>query len=226
MHMEPGIVDAGKAMFGYATAAGAIGIVAGSLRTAVRAYGVTATGLRSILAIIMVLSFFELLPHPSVGVSEVHFIFGTTLLLLLGLAPAALGLALGLLLQGVFFAPYDLPQLGMNVTTLLVPLFAADAVAKRIIPHGTAYSEVGYGQLLKLSTVYQGGIVSWVAFWAVYGRGLGPENSASVMSFGFAYMGVVIIEPVVDRAVLALAKRSKGRSISLLFQPGVIVAQR
>ena len=35
-----------------------------------------------------------------------------------------LALALGLLVQGLFFAPFDLPQYGMNVTTLLVPLFA------------------------------------------------------------------------------------------------------
>ena len=47
-----------------------------------------------------VLTFFQLLPHPPVGVSEVHLILGSTLFLVLGAGPAALGLALGLLLQG------------------------------------------------------------------------------------------------------------------------------
>ena len=68
------------------------------------------------------------------GRLEVHLILGTTLLLMLGVAPAALGLAAGLLVQSLFFAPQDLPQYGMNVTTLLVPLFATAALARRIIP--------------------------------------------------------------------------------------------
>jgi ABC-type Co2+ transport system permease subunit len=40
-----------------------------------------------------------------VGVSEVHLILGTTLLLIFGAAPAAIGLAAGLLVQSLFFAP-------------------------------------------------------------------------------------------------------------------------
>ena len=39
-------------------------------------------------------SFFEVLPHAPVGVSEVHLILGSTLFLILGAAPAAIGLAL------------------------------------------------------------------------------------------------------------------------------------
>jgi hypothetical protein len=80
--------------------------------------------------------------------------------------PAALGLALGLLVQGLFFAPFDLPQYGMNVTTLLVPLYAMSLLARKIIPEKTAYKDVKYLQALALSTAYQGGIVVWVAFWA------------------------------------------------------------
>ncbi len=33
--------------------------------------------------------------------------------------------------QGLFFARFDLAQYGMNVTTLMVPLFALSAVARR-----------------------------------------------------------------------------------------------
>ena len=64
--------------------------------------------------------FFEVLPHHPVGVSEVHLILGSTLLLLFGAGATAIGLAAGLLLQGLLFAQFDLPQYGMNVTTLPV----------------------------------------------------------------------------------------------------------
>jgi hypothetical protein len=123
-----------------------------------------------------------------------------------GAAPAAIGLALGLLTQGVFFAPADLPQYGMNVTTLLVPLFALSALARRIIPANTAYKDVTYAQCLALSTAYQGGVVAWVAFWAIYGQGAGAANLAEVGAFGMAYMAVILIEPLINLAVLAAAK--------------------
>jgi ABC-type Co2+ transport system permease subunit len=158
----------------------------------------------------LVFSFFELLPHFSVGVSEVHFIFGSTLFLMFGAAPAAFGLALGLLFQGLFFEPADLPQYGMNVTTLLVPLFAIGALANRIIARETAYVDLQYRQALSLSTAYQAGIVAWVAFWAIYGRGLGAENLASIATFGVSYMLVIVVEPLVDLGVLAMAKSLRG----------------
>jgi len=131
---------------------------------------------------------------------------GSTLFLMLGAAPAAFGLALGLLVQGLFFAPFDLPQYGMNVTTLLVPLFALSAVAQRLIPNNTAYKDVSYGQALALSTAYQGGVVLWVGFWAFYGSGFCAESLASVSAFGGAYMLVIIAEPLVDLALLAAVK--------------------
>ena len=48
--------------------------------------------------------------------------------------------------------------------------------------------------------------MAWVAFWAFYGQGFGTETLASVTSFGLAYMLVIIIEPLVDLAVLAGTK--------------------
>ena len=216
MHIEPGLVDPTKILLSYATAAGAIAYgVKRALETA-KKDGVAALCLRSLIACVLVFCFFEVLPHHPVGVSEVHLILGTTLMLMLGVAPAAVGLAGGLLLQGLFFAPFDLPQFGMNVTTLLVPLFATAALAERIVPASTAYVDIGYSQALKLSLAYQGGIVVWVAFWAVYGAGLGSENLASVGRFGVAYMSVVLLEPVIDLGVLALAKLARRFSGSVL----------
>ena len=180
MHIEPGLVDSAKIGLSYATAAAASGYTLNMAWTAIRERGIVSLLTRSTATAALVFAFFELLPHPPVGVSEVHLIFGSTLFLLFGAAPAAIGLALGLLIQGLLFAPFDLPQYGMNVTTLLVPLFAMSALARRIIRPDTAYIDLSYRQTLALSAAYQAGIVAWVAFWAVYGRGFEAENLQSV----------------------------------------------
>ena len=137
-----------------------------------------------------------------------HLILGSTLFLMLGAAPAAIGLALGLLVQGMLVAPIDLPNYAANLTTLLVPLFAMAALARRIVAPGTAYVDLTYAQTVKLSASYQGGIVAWVAFWAFYGQGFAAWGE--VATFGAAYMLVVLIEPLVDLTLLAAAKRAKG----------------
>ncbi|MEQ5870786.1 energy-coupling factor ABC transporter permease [Sagittula sp. NFXS13] len=217
MHIEPGVVDGAKMAFAYATAAGAAGYTAKLVRDELRSSNVVSLATRTVLAAVGTFVFFEIMPHFAVGVSEVHFILGTTLLLLLGAAPAALGLALGLLVQGMFFAPTDMPMYFVNVTTLLVPLFAITELARRIIPRQTAYVDLGYGEVLKLSALYQGGVVAWVAFWAIYGQGIGAENLSSVLSFGAAYMLVVIVEPVADLAVLAVAKALRNKNTSGIF---------
>jgi len=62
-------------------------------------------------------------------------------------------------------------------------------------------------------------VVAWVAFWAVYGQGAGAANLAEVGSFGMAYMAVVMIEPLIDLAVLAAAKGLHRFNGSKVFQP-------
>lgn len=174
--------------------------------------------LRALLATVLVFVFFEVFPTQAVGVSEVHLILGSTLLLLFGAGPTVIGLAAGLLLQGVFFAPDDLPQYTMNVTTLLVPLFAIAALARRIVPADSAYVDLRYGQVFKLSLAYQGGIVAWVAFWALYGQGVGADNLNGVMTFGAAYLLVVVLEPLVDLAVLAAARTLRSLKGSMALE--------
>ncbi|WP_298914315.1 energy-coupling factor ABC transporter permease [uncultured Roseobacter sp.] len=217
MHIEPGVVDGAKMAFAYATAAGAAGYTAKLALSDLAKSNIGSFAARTAMATIGTFIFFEVLPHFPVGVSEVHFILGTTLFLLMGAAPAALGLALGLLIQGTFFAPSDMPMFFVNVTTLLVPLFAMHAVASRFVPEDKAYVDLAYSDVLKLSGLYQGGVVAWVAFWAFYGQGIGAETFQSVLTFGLAYMLVVLIEPIADLAVLAGAKTLRSKSISGLF---------
>jgi ABC-type Co2+ transport system permease subunit len=210
MHIAPGLIDGAKMALALGTGATAALYSAKLALETVKTSSVASLGARALIATGAVLSFFQLLPHPPVGVSEVHLILGSTLFLTLGAGPAAIGLALGLLLQGMFFAPFDLPNYGANLTTLLVPLFAMKALAARIIAPKTAYVDLSYRQVLALSTTYQGGIVAWVAFWAFYGQGFGAATVASVATFGAAYMTVILIEPLVDLAVLAAAKTMRG----------------
>ncbi len=206
MHIEPGIVEGAKIVLSYVTATAALGVAAKMVIDTVKRDGVISLALRTLLTTLLVFSFFQVLPHQAVGVSEVHLILGSTLFLIFGAAPAAIGLAAGLLMQGLFFAPLDLPQYGMNVTSLLVPLFVMGMLAKKIIPENIAYKDIGYTQALKLSVAFQGGIVTWVGFWAFYGQGFGAENMTQVLSFGAAYMSVILLEPLVDLGVLAAAK--------------------
>ncbi len=207
MHIEPGVVNGAKLVLSYATATGSLGLAAKMAYDTIRHDGgLQAFLIRSAMATCLVFFFFEVLPHYPVGVSEVHFILGTTLYFLFGAGPAAIGLAAGLLVQGLFLAPADLPQYGMNVTTLLVPLWGISILAKRIIPANTAYVDVNYWQVLTMSAAYQGGIICWVAFWAFYGHGIGSENVVAIASFCSAYLVVILLEPLADLAVLAIAK--------------------
>ena len=184
MHIEPGVVDGAKLVLGTATGVASVGIVAKLAVDHVKQNGnILALVGRSAAASAMVLGFFEFLPHPPVGVSEVHLILGTTLFLILGTVPTAIGLIFGLVAQSFLFSPSDIPQLGMNLTTLILPVLAMAALAQRIIPADTPYTEVTYGQAAKLSAVFQGGIVAWVAFWVFYGQGFTAETLANAGAF-------------------------------------------
>lgn len=217
MHIEPGIVDGAKIVLSYATA-GLSGLFALKLASSdINERGALSFAARSAITTALVFCFFEVLPHYPVGVSEVHLILGSTLFLLFGMAPAAIGLAVGLLAQGLLFAPYDLQQYGMNVTTLLVPLFALRIVASQAIAPGMRYVDLKYRQALALSVTYQAGIVTWVAFWALYGHGIGIDNLASIGTFGLSYMLVISIEPLVDIMVLAIAKSNATIARSSVF---------
>lgn len=224
MHIEPGLVDTTKIFLSYASAAAALGHATQLAWDMVRREGVVALLARALIATALVFAFFELLPHHPVGVSEVHLILGSTLFLVFGAAPAAIGLAAGLGIQSLFFAPADLPQYGMNVTTLLVPLFAMQALARRIIAPATAYVDIGYAQAFKLSATYQGGIVMWVGFWALYGQGFSAANLENIGTFGAAYLTVVLLEPLVDLGVLAAAKRFKRLRGSAVVAPRLFAA--
>ena len=61
--------------------------------------------------------------------------------------------------------------------------------------------------------------MAWGAFWALYGQGVGAENLAKIGAFSAAYMTVVMIEPLVDLALLAVAKSLHQLRGSTIFTP-------
>jgi len=214
MHIEPGVVDAAKIGLSYATATGTMAVFAKLALDNIKENNIISFAMKTFISMILTFTFFEIFPHLSVGVSEVHLILGSTLFLVFGLAPAGAGLALGLLIQSLFFSPMDLAQYGMNVTTLLAPLLALSYLAKTVVSKDTSYTELKYSQVLKLSLVYQAGIVTWVAFWAFYGQGFAIENLVSVSTFAIAYMSVIVIEPIISLATLTFAKSYKQSILS------------
>jgi ABC-type Co2+ transport system permease subunit len=225
MHIEPGVVDGAKILLSVGTASVACALTVKVIIDTLRSDGVSALIKRTLMTTLLVFLSFEVLWHHPVGVSEVHLIMGSTLFLLFGAAPTALGLTLGLFIQGIFFAPTDLPQFGMNLTSLLLPLFVMSLVARQIIKPSTAYVDLSYRQTLKLSLVFQGGVVAWVAFWTLYGQGLYATNWEGLASFAAAYGAVILIEPLLDLCVLAMAKHMNSKSMYALFTPRLTSAR-
>lgn len=224
MHIEPGVVDGAKILLSVGTASVACALTVKAVIDTLRSDGVSALIKRTLMTTLLVFLSFEVLWHHPVGVSEVHLIMGSTLFLLFGAAPTALGLTLGLFIQGIFFAPTDLPQFGMNLTSLLLPLFAMSLVARQIIKPSTAYVDLSYRQTLKLSLVFQSGVVAWVAFWTLYGQGLYATNWEGLASFAAAYSAVILIEPMLDLCVLAMAKHINSKGMHALFTPRLTAA--
>ena len=223
MHIEPGVVNGAKIGLSYLTGAAAIAI---GLKLLIQRMfnntSVLLTAIRCLVTTVFVFSFFEVLPQYPLGVSEVHFIFGATLFLFFGAGATAFGLVAGLSLQGLLLAPSDLPQLYINISTLLFPLFAVSYISKKIIPANIAYTDLKYRQVISLTGIYQGGIILWVAFWCFYGQGFNQETFYNVGVFSLAYSTVIGIECLLDVGLLATFKSYKKRSLPSVFNQRLI----
>ena len=223
MHIEPGVVNGAKIGLSYLTGAAAIALGLKLLiQRMFNSTSVLVTAVRCLITTIFVFSFFEVLPQYSLGVSEVHFIFGATLFLFFGAGATAFGLVAGLSLQGILLAPSDLPQLYINISTLLFPLFAVSYISKKIIPANIAYTDLRYKQVISLTGVYQGGIIFWVAFWCFYGQGFNQESFYNVGVFSLAYSTVIGIECLLDVGLLATLKSYKKTSLPSVFNNRLI----
>ena len=223
MHIEPGVVNGAKIGLSYLTGAAAIALGLKLLfQQMFNSTSVLVTAVRCLITTIFVFSFFEVLPQYPLGVSEVHFIFGATLFLFFGAGATAFGLVAGLSLQGLLLAPSDLPQLYINISTLLFPLYAVSYISKKIIPADIAYTDLKYTHVISLTGIYQGGIILWVAFWCFYGQGFNQETFYNVGVFSLAYSTVIGIECLLDVGLLATLKNYKKTSLPSVFNNRLI----
>ena len=115
MHIEPGYVASAKILAANLAAAALLGSQSIHLLKAPQLV------VRSLIAGVLFLLFMQAF-HLPVGPSELHFLGAMPLYLALGFVPALFGFAIGLLAQGLLFAPADLVHIGVNTLSLAVPL--------------------------------------------------------------------------------------------------------
>jgi len=157
MHIEPGVLAAGKVAVANLAA---LALVAAAAWPVARR---PALALRTLLAA----AFFTLCMqafHLKVGPSELHFVGAMPMYLAFGLVPTLLGFALGLLLQGLLFEPTDLMHLAVNTLSLALPLLALHATLGRRVQAVTLRT------VLELDATYYAGVTLMVGFWLSIGE--------------------------------------------------------
>ena len=127
--------------------------------------------------------------------------------------------------RALFFEPTDLPQYGMNVTTLLVPLFAIQALAARVIARDTAYVDLSIARRWRSRPRIRP--ASWPGSRS--GRSMARAsvrtNLVDIATFAASYALVIVIEPLADLGVLALAKSLRGRHRAPASLPRVCITR-
>lgn len=202
MHIEPGILAAGKVAAANAAALATLGSQAsGFLR---RPGDIPKT--------LLAAGFFTLFMqiwHMQVGPSELHLIGASTIYFTFGFLPTMFGFALGLLIQGLLFEPQDLVHLGVNSLSLMVPLIAAHAAVGRACFEGAA--SVRWSGVLRFDGVYYGGVVAMVGFWLLLGDEPAPATQWAV--FALSYLPLVLCEPAISLGLLRLIARFRDTAL-------------
>lgn len=216
MHIEPGVLAAGKVVAANVAALALIGAtaVAALRRPAV----LPAVLWRTLLAA----GFFTLCMqafHLKVGPSELHFLGAMPMYLAFGLLPTLLGFAIGLLLQGWWFEPADLLHLSVNTLSLALPLLAVHAGLGRRV------GRIDLRAVLRLDAAYYAGVTAMVGFWLAIGQVATPF--ADWLRFALSYTAVVALEPLLTVAVLlGVARVRRQRWAAWCFDARAVFALR
>lgn len=201
MHIEPGVLAAGKVMIANVAAVGVLGTAL------VVAWHASSGGAARLLARTLVAALFFTLCmqafHLKVGPSELHFLGAMPMYLALGAAPTLFGFALGLLAQGLLFEPADLVHLSVNTLSLALPLLSVHAGL------GQRIGRVDLAAVLRLDAAYYSGVTLMVGFWLALGELATPWTEW--LSFAASYLSVVLLEPVLTIAVLWAIHRAGAR---------------
>lgn len=204
MHIEPGYVSAAKILIANTAA---IGLVAAQGRALLAAPRLI---VRTLIAALFFTLFMQSF-HLPVGPSELHFVGAMPIYLTLGFVPTLLGFALGLLLQGLLFAPADLVHLGVNTLSLALPLTLVHAA------FGRRLARVDVRTILKLDAAYYAGVTLMVGFWLAIGEVATPL--AAWATFAASYASIVIAEPLFTwLMVRGLARIEASRIARVCFE--------
>lgn len=197
MHIEPGHIHAAKIIAANTAAIALLG--SQSLRLVRKPQLIVRTLLAAIFFTACMQAF-----HLPVGPSELHFLGAMPIYLTLGFVPALLGFGLGLLVQGLLFAPTDLVHLGVNTLSLAVPLCLLHAA------FGKRLATLDLKTIVKLDAVFYGGVTLMVGFWLALSEAATPL--AAWATFAASYASIVIAEPLLTFAIVKGLARGKDRA--------------
>jgi cobalt/nickel transport system permease protein len=197
MHIEVGIIDPLRLAAANAVA---LSLVATQIPSLVR------NPLNLAKAAIAAVVFSALMQawHLPVGPSELHLIGATTVYLLFGFAPAMVGFAVGLLLQGVLFEPGDLPHLGVNALSLMLPMVAVHLTFGRQLFDARMKARFSLGKVLRIDAVYYAGVSAMVGFWLMI-----SNDSVALADWGrwaLAYLPVFGAEALITFTAVSVMK--------------------
>jgi len=202
MHIEPGLIAQFKVMLANASALGMMAYYAKDLIKQ------PADMVRTLVAALFFSLFMQSF-HVPVGPSELHFVGAMVMYFTLGFLPTLLGFALGLLLQGLFFEPMDLPHLAVNALTLIVPLIAVHYTLGRKLRHKLSNTandnKLNWQTILKLDAMYYSGVTAMVGFWLLIANVTTPF--ATWAAFATSYLTIIAVEPFITYGAIRLLKR-------------------
>ncbi|MVA58932.1 energy-coupling factor ABC transporter permease [Agrobacterium vitis] len=198
MHIEVGIID--PARIALANAA-ALSLVASQLPALWRhPLMLPKTALAAVAFSIMMQVW-----HLPVGPSELHLIGATTIYLLFGFTPAMLGFALGLVLQAFLFEPGDIPHLGVNALSLMLPIMVVHYTFGKRLFSGEVGTRFNLARVLRLDATYYAGVSAMVGFWlAISNDGLAFADWGRWV---IAYAPVFAIEACITFTVVLAVRR-------------------
>jgi cobalt/nickel transport system permease protein len=199
MHIEPGVLNAGKVLSANVAAISALTAYLPSL------FRKPTELVKIALAAVFFSCFMEVF-HMPVGPSELHFVGASAVYFVFGFLPTLFGFAIGLLLQGLFFEPQDLVHLGVNSLSLIVPLVAVHTFyGRRYFGEDAAKTRMNWSDIVKFDAAYYAGVTGMVAFWLSLAQTATPFASWAL--FAVSYLPLVFCEPIFTYAVLKLVGR-------------------
>lgn len=198
MHIEVGIIDPLRIAAANAVA---LSVVASQLPAVVKnPLNLAKTALAAIVFSGLMQAW-----HLPVGPSELHLIGATTVYLLFGFAPAMLGFALGLVLQALLFEPGDIPHLGVNALSLMLPLVAAHMTfGKRLFDSNVA-ERFSLAKVFRIDAVYYAGVSAMVGFWLMISND--TVAFADWATWVAAYLPVFAVEALITFGAVTLVNR-------------------